>query len=90
MSTRCAKLGLAGTFLGGAGCHFYAELDGNGINPGRLERAVRAVIARHAMLRARFLDDGRLCMSNNAAERELRAVAMTESFYTSSSSVWKH
>jgi transposase len=23
----------------------------------------------------RFLDDGRLCMSNNAAERELRAVA---------------
>ena len=24
----------------------------------------------------RFLDDGRLCMSNNAAERELRAVAM--------------
>jgi transposase len=24
----------------------------------------------------RFLDDGRLCMSNNAAERELRAVAI--------------
>ncbi|MGA7347001.1 MAG: transposase domain-containing protein, partial [Pseudolabrys sp.] len=24
----------------------------------------------------RFLDDGRLCMSNNAAERELRAVAV--------------
>ena len=24
----------------------------------------------------RFLDDGRLCMSNNAAERELRAVAL--------------
>jgi transposase len=38
----------------------------------------------------RFLDDGRLCMSNNAAERELRAVAMTESFYTSFSSAWKH
>ena len=27
----------------------------------------------------RFLDDGRLCMSNNAAERELRAVALTTS-----------
>jgi transposase len=26
----------------------------------------------------RFLDDGRLCMSNNAAERELRAVAWAE------------
>ena len=24
----------------------------------------------------RFIDDGRLCMSNNAAERELRAVAV--------------
>ena len=24
----------------------------------------------------RFLDDGRLCMSNNAAERELRAIAV--------------
>jgi transposase len=35
----------------------------------------------------RYLADGRLCMSNNAAERELRAVAMTDSFCTSSSSV---
>ena len=26
----------------------------------------------------RFLDDGRLCMSNNAAERELQAVAVGE------------
>src|SRR5581483_4148767 len=25
---------------------------------------------------SRFIDDGRLCMSNNAAERELRAVAV--------------
>jgi transposase len=38
----------------------------------------------------RFLDDGRLCLSNNAAERELRAVAMADSFCTSSSSTWKH
>ena len=28
------------------------------------------------VVRTRFLDDGRLCMSNNAAERELRAVAL--------------
>jgi transposase len=34
-----------------------------------------------------FLDDGRLCMSNNAAERALRGVAMTDSFCTSFSSV---
>jgi transposase len=31
---------------------------------------------------SRFLDDGRLCMSNNAAERELRAVAMGRKNWT--------
>ena len=30
----------------------------------------------------RFLDDGRLCMSNNAAEREVRAVAMGRKNWT--------
>ena len=39
---------------------------------------------------ARFLADGRICLSNNAAERALRGIAMTESFYTSSSSICKH
>jgi transposase len=38
----------------------------------------------------RFLHDGRICLTNNAAERALRGIAMTESFYTSSSSTWKH
>lgn len=31
----------------------------------------------------RFLDDGRLCLTNNAAERALRCVAMTDSLCTS-------
>jgi transposase len=31
---------------------------------------------------ARFIDDGRLCMSNNAAEREIRAVAMGRKNWT--------
>jgi transposase len=35
----------------------------------------------------RSLDDGRLCMSNNAAERAVRCVAMTDSFCTSFPSV---
>jgi hypothetical protein len=39
---------------------------------------------------ARFLDDGRVCLTNNAAERELRGIAMTESFCTPYSSIWKH
>ncbi|MDH6577814.1 yersiniabactin nonribosomal peptide synthetase, partial [Kitasatospora sp. MAP5-34] len=44
--------------LGSVGCHAYFEFDGSGIVPERLETAVRAVIARHGMLRARFLADG--------------------------------
>lgn len=39
---------------------------------------------------ARFLDDGRICLTNNAAERALRGIAMTESFCTSFVSAWKH
>ena len=38
----------------------------------------------------RFLDDGRICLTNNAAERALRSIAMTESFCTPSSSICKH
>jgi transposase len=38
----------------------------------------------------RFLDDGRICLTNNAAERALRGIAMRRSLYPSSSSVWKH
>jgi transposase len=37
-----------------------------------------------------FLHDGRICLTNNAAERALRGIAMAESFYTSSSSICKH
>ncbi|MFE6914294.1 amino acid adenylation domain-containing protein [Streptomyces rubiginosohelvolus] len=44
--------------LGGVGCHNYMEFDGvRPVEPDRLERAVRALIARHPMLRARFADD---------------------------------
>ena len=38
----------------------------------------------------RFLDDGRICLSNNAAERALRGIAVLESLCTPSSSVCKH
>ena len=38
----------------------------------------------------RFLEDGRVCLSNNAAERGLRGIAMTGSFCTSFASAWKH
>ena len=38
----------------------------------------------------RFLDDGRICLSNNAAERGLRGIAMPESLCIPSLSVCKH
>jgi transposase len=38
----------------------------------------------------RFLGEGRICLTNNAAERALRGVAMVRSLYPSSSSLWKH
>ncbi|WP_255245906.1 transposase, partial [Sphingobium sp. D43FB] len=37
----------------------------------------------------RFLIDGRVCLTNNAAERALRCVPTTDSYYTSSSNVRK-
>lgn len=45
---------LPGQPLGGVSAHYYAEFDGPALEPARLERAVRAVIERHPLLRTRF------------------------------------
>ncbi|WP_308409020.1 non-ribosomal peptide synthetase [Streptomyces sp. AC558_RSS880] len=45
--------------LGGVGAHFYAELDGTGLDPERLAAAVTELRRRHEMLRVKVLDDGR-------------------------------
>ena len=37
-----------------------------------------------------FIDDGRVCLTNNAAERALRGFAIRESLYIPSSNVCKH
>lgn len=44
-------------------------------------KATAYSLTRWAAL-TRFLDDGRLCMSNNAAEREVRAVAVGRKNWT--------
>ena len=38
----------------------------------------------------RFLDDGRIEIDTNTVERAIRRIAMTDSFCTPSSSIWKH
>ncbi|MEV7081444.1 amino acid adenylation domain-containing protein [Streptomyces sp. NPDC093516] len=47
------------TTLGSVAAHLYVEFDGSGVDPRRLDTAVRALVRRHGMLRARFTDDGR-------------------------------
>ncbi|MCR5170920.1 MAG: amino acid adenylation domain-containing protein [Desulfovibrio sp.] len=47
-----------GQALGGVGCHCYLELDGRDVDPGKLNQAFHAVVARHSMLRATFREDG--------------------------------
>jgi transposase len=54
-----------------------------------LAQAFRYMRARWPAF-TRVLDDGRICLSNNAVERALRGIAMRRSLYPSSSSVWKH
>ncbi len=44
--------------LGGVGCHAYLEIDGQAVEPKRLEQAWHALINQHSMLRARFNDNG--------------------------------
>jgi len=44
-------------------------------------KAIDYLLKRRTVF-TRFLDDGRVCMSNNAAERELRAVAMGRKNWT--------
>ena len=47
----------------------------------KIAQAIAYSLTRWAAL-TRFLDDGRLCMSNNAAEREIRPVAMGRKNWT--------
>ena len=54
-----------------------------------LAGAIRYATSRWTAL-TRFVDDGRLEMTNNAAERAIRPLATGLSLCTSFSSVWKH
>ncbi|MFF2087821.1 amino acid adenylation domain-containing protein [Nocardia sp. NPDC058176] len=47
-----------GQALGGVAAHLYVEFDGAGLDPERLRHAVAALVRRHDMLRAQFLDSG--------------------------------
>ncbi|GAA1384677.1 hypothetical protein GCM10009613_15850 [Pseudonocardia kongjuensis] len=45
--------------LGGVAPHLYLEFDGPGLDPDRLAAALRRLVDRHPMLRARITDNGR-------------------------------
>nr|WP_306364607.1 amino acid adenylation domain-containing protein [Nocardia sp. CC227C] len=47
-----------GQRLGAVAAHLYVEFDGGDVDPERLERAAEQLVARHPMLRTRFLPDG--------------------------------
>lgn len=44
--------------LGGVAAHLYIELDGQGVDPARLQAAAASLAARHPMLRVDILPDG--------------------------------
>ncbi|WP_024800443.1 non-ribosomal peptide synthetase [Nocardia sp. BMG51109] len=44
--------------LGGVAAHLYVEFDGHGVQPDRMRRAVRRLVARHEQLRVQFTDSG--------------------------------
>lgn len=46
-----------------------------------VSKAIASCLTRWLAL-TRFLDDGRLCMSNNAAEREIRPIAVGRNNWT--------
>jgi hypothetical protein len=56
---------------------------------GAVAQAIRYALSRWPAL-FRYLDDGRVEIDNNAAERAIRPVATRRSLYPSSSSIWKH
>ncbi|MEE1748376.1 non-ribosomal peptide synthetase [Streptomyces sp. JV184] len=58
--------------LGGVATHFYFELDRDGLDVARLERALRKVIARHDMLRAVIGPDGRQRVLSEVPEYGIR------------------
>nr|WP_198015488.1 non-ribosomal peptide synthetase [Marichromatium purpuratum] len=58
--------------LGEVGCHAYLEIDGQGVEPARLETAWRRLFEAHAMLRARFTDDGMQCIDDEVAAPPLQ------------------
>ncbi|MGL1673540.1 IS66 family transposase, partial [Vibrio parahaemolyticus] len=55
----------------------------------KLAEAIRYALSRWEGL-TRFVDDGRIEIDNNTAERAIRPLATSESFHTSSSSIYKH
>src|SRR5205823_14180196 len=71
----------ASSFAAAAACRLLRALRIGCVLRARLSRHAEAAKAMDYMLKrwaafTRFLDDGRICLTNNAAERELRGIAL--------------
>ena len=70
--------------------HAYMREKAAGLSRGHdLVKAINYMLKRWPAFTL-FLEDGRVCLSNNAAERGLRGIAMRESLCIPSSSICKH
>ncbi|WP_179404973.1 non-ribosomal peptide synthetase [Burkholderia guangdongensis] len=72
-----------GQSLGGVGCHAYLEIEGRDVEAARLGAAWKRLHQQHAMLRARFAEDGtqRICDDLAGPElvtHDLRLLPVTE------------
>ncbi|MBK4217871.1 amino acid adenylation domain-containing protein [Paracoccus caeni] len=57
--------------LGGVGCHAYLELDGQNVEPARLQGAWQTLLDHHPMLRAAFDENGQQRITPRAASFDL-------------------
>lgn len=63
--------------LGGVGSHFYVELEGEGLDVGRLERAWNSLVERHDMLRCVVTAQGQQCALETVPPYEIRRHALS-------------
>lgn len=66
--------------LGGNSCQVYLELQGDDVSPQQLELACQQLVERHAMLRARFTQQGEQYIAEDLAPFPVNIIDLREQF----------